>query len=168
MFSVILIIYFFCYTTIRKQTASALVVFATITGNNEDVADIVTEALEDLDIDVTETEITQADAEDFEDVDICVVCPYTYDEGALPEEGIDFYEDLQELDLTGKIFGVAGSGDTFYLDDYNVSVDKFAAAFEKAHATKGSENVKINLDPDSDDIAKLNTFAANLVKATQK
>jgi flavodoxin len=64
--------------------ASALVVYATITGNNEDVADVITEALEDLGVDVDETEITQADAEEFEDADICVVCPYTYDEGALP------------------------------------------------------------------------------------
>lgn len=148
--------------------ASALVVFATITGNNEDVADIVTEALEELNVEVEETEITQADAEDFEDVDICVVCPYTYDEGALPEEGLDFYEDLQELDLSGKIFGVAGSGDTFYLDDFNVSVDKFAAAFEKAGAKCGAEKVKIDLDPDSDDIKTLNAFAADLVKAATK
>lgn len=148
--------------------ASALVVFATITGNNEDVADIVTEALEELNVEVEETEITQADAEDFEDVDICVVCPYTYDEGALPEEGLDFYEDLQELDLSGKIFGVAGSGDTFYLDDFNVSVDKFADAFEKAGAKSGAEKVKIDLDPDSDDIKTLNAFAADLVKAATK
>lgn len=148
--------------------ASALVVFATITGNNEDVADIVTEALEELNVEVEETEITQADAEDFEDVDICVVCPYTYDEGALPEEGLDFYEDLQELDLSGKIFGVAGSGDTFYLDDFNVSVDKFAAAFEKAGAKSGAEKVKIDLDPDSDDIKTLNAFAADLVTAATK
>ena len=57
-----------------------------------------------------------ADVADFEDADICVVCPYTYDEGALPEEGLDFYDDLKEADLSGKIYGVAGSGDTFYAD----------------------------------------------------
>ena len=69
----------------------ALVVYATITGNNEDVADLVTESLEDRDVDVEMTEISLADPADFEDVDICVVCPYTYDEGALPDEGMDFY-----------------------------------------------------------------------------
>lgn len=143
--------------------ASALVVFATITGNNEDVADIVTEAFEDLDVDVDEVEITQADPSDFADVDICVVCPYTYDEGALPEEGLDFYEDLQEMDLTGKIYGVAGSGDTFYLDDYNVAVDKFAAAFDKAGATRGAAPVKIDLEPDTDDIKRLTSFVGDLV-----
>ena len=79
--------------------ATAHVVYATITGNNEDVADIITEQFEDLGIDVTETEISQTDVTVFSDVDICVICPYTYDEGALPEEGMDFFEDLQELDL---------------------------------------------------------------------
>lgn len=148
--------------------ASALVVYATITGNNEDVADIITEALEDLDVDVEETEITQADASDFNDVDICIVCPYTYDEGALPEEGLDFYDDLQELDLAGKIYGVAGSGDTFYLDDYNVSVDKFAAAFDNAGATQGSTPVKIDLEPDNDDIEKLNAMVKEIVEKASK
>ncbi|GAK48290.1 flavodoxin [Secundilactobacillus oryzae JCM 18671] len=143
--------------------ATAHVVYATITGNNEDVADIITEQFEDLGVDVTETEISQTDVSVFNDVDICVVVPYTYDEGALPEEGLDFYEDLQELDLTGKVFGVAGSGDVFYEDDYNVAVDRFSEAFEKAHATKGTESVKINLEPDEEDIDALDKFTSALV-----
>ena len=64
----------------------ALVVYATITGNNEDVADLVTESLEDHDVDVEMTEISLAVPAEFEDVDICVVCPYTYDEGAVRDE----------------------------------------------------------------------------------
>lgn len=148
--------------------AKALVVYATITGNNEDVADIITDALEDLDVEVEETEMTMADPADFHDVDICVICPYTYDEGALPEEGLDFYEDLQEEDLTGKIFGVAGSGDTFYGDDFCVAVDKFGAALAKTGATKGSNNVHINLAPDEDDVKTLDQFAKDLVEKAGK
>ena len=45
--------------------AKALVVYATITGNNEDVADIITEALEKQGVEVEETEMTMADAADF-------------------------------------------------------------------------------------------------------
>ena len=45
--------------------AKALVVYATITGNNEDVADIITESFEDQGVEVDETEITMADVEDF-------------------------------------------------------------------------------------------------------
>ena len=70
----------------------AVVVYATITGNNEDVADIITDVLEDHDVEVEESEISTADVADFEQADLCIVCPYTYDEGALPDEGLDFYD----------------------------------------------------------------------------
>ncbi|UQS87501.1 flavodoxin [Nicoliella spurrieriana] len=146
----------------------AHVVFATITGNNEDVADIVTEGLEDLGVTVTETEISQTDPNEFLDSDICVVCPYTYDEGHLPEEGLDFFDDLKTLDLSGKVYGVAGSGDEYYEEFYNVAVDAFSDAFKQAHATQGADNVKINLEPEDDDIKTLDQFAAQLVKSANR
>ena len=146
---------------------SAHVVYATITGNNEDVADIITEHLEELGVKTTETEISQTDPTVFNDVDICIVCPYTYDEGALPEEGMDFYDDLSELDLKGKVFGVAGSGDTFYAEFYNMAVDKFASAFKQAGATQGSESVKINLEPDEEAITRLDQFVDTIVEKTK-
>ncbi len=147
---------------------SAHVVYATITGNNEDVADIITEHFEDSGLDVTESEISQTDPESFKDVDICVVCPYTYDEGALPEEGLDFFDDLADVDLSNKIYGVAGSGDVFYEEYYNLAVEKFDKQFAKTGATKGAEDVKINLDPDEDDIKKLDAFAEELIKKAAK
>ena len=50
--------------------AKALVVYATITGNNEDVADIITDALEDLGVEVDEVEMTMADPADFEEAEL--------------------------------------------------------------------------------------------------
>ncbi|KZU77258.1 flavodoxin [Lactiplantibacillus plantarum] len=147
--------------------ATAKVIFATITGNNEDVADIITEKFEKLGVDVTKEEISQADATEFNDVDICVVVPYTYDEGALPEEGLDFYEDLQDLDLTGKIYGCAGSGDTFYDDDYCRAVTDFSNALKKAGATQGAKDVFVNLAPEADDVKALDAFTEQLVAKVQ-
>lgn len=141
----------------------AHVVFATITGHNEDVADIVTEGLEDLGVHTIETEISQTDPSEFKDVDICVVCAYTYNEGHLPEEGLDFYDDLQHIDLSHQIYGVAGSGDTFYTNYYNVAVDKFDRAFKRTHAIPGAKDIKINLEPDADDIKNLDNFSKQLV-----
>ncbi|MDN2453806.1 flavodoxin [Lactobacillus sp. UCMA15818] len=147
----------------------AKVVFASITGNNEDIADIVTEKLEKKNITVDIEEISQCDPSDFEDVDLCIVVPYTYDEGALPDEGIDFFEELENLDLTGKIYGVAGSGDTFYGEYYCVAVDKFAAAFEKTGATKGTTSVKINLAPDTEEaLQQLDVFVNELAAKISK
>lgn len=146
--------------------ATAKVVFATITGNNEDIADIIAQTLEENGMDVEVEDISQADPADFEEVDLCVVCPYTYDEGSLPDEGIDFYEELADVDLTGKVYGVAGSGDTFYGEYFGLAVDKFGQALANAGAKQGAPNVKINLAPDSDeDIKHLDDFAQALVKA---
>ena len=97
----------------------AKIVYASMTGNTEEIADIVAEAFEDLELEVEIDECTQVDAADFEEADICVVATYTYGDGDLPDEIVDFYEDLQEIDLSGKIFGVCGSGDTFYDDFVN-------------------------------------------------
>ena len=146
--------------------ATAKVIFATITGNNEDIADIIAEELENKGLDVKVEEISQADPAELEAVDLCVICPYTYDEGSLPDEGMDFYDELDDVDLSGKVYGVAGSGDTFYGEYFCTAVDLFGEALAKAGASKGADNVKINLAPDEDeDIARLEEFADQLVKA---
>lgn len=144
--------------------AKAEVIFATITGNNEDIADIIAENLEDHGLEVQVDEISQADVSDLADADLCVICPYTYDEGNLPDEGMDFFEDLQESDLTGKIYGVAGSGDTFYGEYYCTAVDEFSRVLKEAGAIQGASDVKINLSPDTEeDLATLDQFADDLV-----
>ncbi|AWZ44740.1 flavodoxin [Latilactobacillus sakei] len=143
--------------------ATAKVVYASMTGNNEEIADIVEEALENLDVSVETSEISQADPSDFEDTDICIVCSYTYgDDGDLPDEAVDFYEDLKEMDLTGKVYGVCGSGDTFY-DEFCKVVDDFAGVFEQTGATKGSDVVKVDLAPEAEDIEHLENFVAEIV-----
>ena len=143
--------------------ATAKVVYASMTGNNEEIADIVEEALENLDVSVETSEISQADPSDFEDTDICIVCSYTYgDDGDLPDEAVDFYEDLKEMDLTGKVYGVCGSGDTFY-DEFCKVVDDFAGVFEQTGATKGSDVVKVDLAPEAEDIEHLEKFVGEIV-----
>lgn len=143
--------------------ATAKVVYASMTGNNEEIAEIVEEALESLNVDVETTEISQADPANFEDSDICIVCSYTYgDDGDLPDEAVDFYEDLKDIDLTGKVYGVCGSGDTFY-DDFCKVVDDFAAVFEQTGATKGSDVVKVDLSAEAEDIEHLEKFVSEIV-----
>ncbi|MCP8862335.1 flavodoxin [Latilactobacillus curvatus] len=143
--------------------ATAKVVYASMTGNNEEIAEIVEEALESLNVDVETTEISQADPADFEDSDICIICSYTYgDDGDLPDEAVDFYEDLKDIDLTGKVYGVCGSGDTFY-DDFCKVVDDFAAVFEQTGATKGSDVVKVDLSAEAEDIEHLEKFVSEIV-----
>lgn len=137
------------------------IVYASMTGNTEACADIVADKLEELGFEVELDECTSVDADDMADADLCIVGTYTYGDGELPDEIVDFYEELAEVDLSGKIYGCFGSGDTFY-DDFCICVDMFEAQFEKTGATKGAELVRVDLSPEDEDEAHLEAFAETL------
>lgn len=141
-----------------------------MTGNDEDMADILSEDFENAGMQVEMSEISQTDVQDFQQADICIVVSYTYSdglEGHIPDEGLDFYHDLLETDLTGKTFGVCGSGDTFY-QDFALAVDNFEQAFQTTGATMGASSVKVELAPDQEDIARLDQFAQTIINHFQK
>ena len=79
--------------------ALAKIIYASMTGNTEEIADIVGQKLEELGQDVEVDECTTVDASDFEDADLAIVATYTYGDGDLPDEIVDLYEDLADLDL---------------------------------------------------------------------
>lgn len=144
---------------------SVMIVYASLTGNTEECAEILVEAFQELGAEVELVESVFADPEDFKNVDITVVGTYTYGTDAdLPDEIVDFYEELEDVDLSGKIYGNFGSGDTFY-EKYCKSVDDFDEQFEKTGATKGAENVKVNLNPEDEDIENLKALASKLISA---
>ncbi|MDV5973617.1 Flavodoxin [Streptococcus canis] len=144
--------------------ALAKIVYASMTGNTEEIADIVANKLQELGHDVDIDECTTVDASEFEDADIAIVATYTYGDGDLPDEIVDFYEDLQDLDLAGKLYGVVGSGDTFY-DYFCKSVDDFEEQFARTGATKGADSVKVDLAAEEEDIERLEAFAEQLSQA---
>ncbi|WP_312682576.1 flavodoxin [Lactococcus taiwanensis] len=139
----------------------AKIVYASMTGNTEACADIVADKLEELGWEVELDECTSVDAEDMMDADLCIVGTYTYGDGELPDEIVDFYEELKDVDLTGKTYGVFGSGDTFY-DDFCLCVDMFDETLAMTGATKGAESVKVDLSPEDEDEVALENFAETL------
>ncbi|MDN6161523.1 MAG: flavodoxin [Atopostipes sp.] len=141
-----------------------LIVYASLTGNTKAGAMILKETFEDLSIDVEVMESFHADPFDYKDYDIAIAGTYTYGMNAnLPDEIIDFYEELEDVDLTGKVYGAFGSGDKFYVGKYCLCVDYFEEQFEETNARKGSNGVKYNLDPDEEDKEALENFAKELV-----
>lgn len=144
--------------------AKVLIVYASLTGNTRAGASILEQAFEEIGSEVTVMESYDADPFEFEDYDICIVGTYTYGTDAdLPDEIVDFYEELVDVDLKGKIYGAFGSGDVFYVGKYCLCVDDFEEQFEKTGATKGAESVKYNLDPDEKAEENLKRFADELV-----
>lgn len=143
---------------------NAKIIYATITGNNEKLADLIIERLSRNHIATVKEEISLSDAETLLNFDLIILVPYTYDLGALPDEGLDFYDDLATLDLTGIKYAVAGSGDDFYGSDFCKAVDIFDLAFQATNATKATANLKINLWPEATDLPLIDQFVADILK----
>lgn len=137
-----------------------------MTGNTEGISEILEEQLKAKGLDVERIEAEDADSDIFEDADVCIVATYTYDDGELPFDFEDFYEDLADEDLSGKVYGVVGSGDSeLYPDYFCHAAELFDEDFAKTGATKGSELVKIENDADDEDTARLQKFVDEVVAA---
>lgn len=146
----------------------AEIIYASLTGNNEEIAEIIQNQLREHHVDTNFTEIGQADAFDLPVADLIVIVPYTYGEGDLPEEGLDFFDDLQDVNLSGTVFGVAGSGDRWYAEDYCKAVVEFDHQLETTGATRGVQPLFIDLHPEDADEQRLDDFTTSLIKtATQ-
>ena len=144
--------------------SQALIVYTSLTGNTEACVDIVADALEAHGVDVTIYEVMDAYPEDFLDFDIVMVGSYTYGvDGVLPDEMEDFHHELSQINLSGKIYGVFGSGDDFY-PVFCSAIDDFEEAFEKAGATKGGQGVKVNLYPEEEDEIALKRLVDDIIK----
>lgn len=143
----------------------ARVMFATITGNNEAVANIIVKAFEKAAVDVTREQIELIDPHTITkaNTDILVLVPYTFDLGSIPDEALDFYDDLAEVQLPEIVYGVAGSGDDYYGKDYCTAVDTFEARLSETGAKQGAPGVKVNLYPDQTDAEHLQAFVKRLL-----
>src|SRR5699024_6115192 len=83
---------------------------------------------------------------------------YTWDDGELPYEVEDFYIEMEDIDLTGHIIGVYGSADSFY-DTYRGAIELDWDHANHLGATLGDEPLKIDVEPNREDEARLATYA---------
>lgn len=143
----------------------AQIVFASMTGNDEDMAEILEENLQDAGFDVKNIDVSFADATSYLDADLCVMVTYTYGEGVMTDELKDFYDQLITLDLSGKKFAVMGSGDKTYKDHYCENVDDFEKAFIKCGAVEVAKPVKIENAVDDEDIDLVDQATEEIVEA---
>lgn len=143
----------------------AQIVFASMTGNNEDMAEILEENLQDAGFDVENIDVSFADATSYLDADLCIMVTYTYGEGVMTDELKDFYDQLITLDLSGKKFAVMGSGDKTYKDHYCENVDDFEKAFIKCGAKEVAKPVKIENAVDDEDIDLIDQATEEIVEA---
>lgn len=112
------------------------IAYASNTGNTEGISEYLEEAFEELGVDVE-----------------------------IPFDFEDFYEEIVDEDLDGKLFAVVGSGDSeLYPDYFCQAAFSFEEALLKTGATKGHETLTIENDAESDDIEKINKLAKEVIE----
>lgn len=140
----------------------ARIVYASMTGNDEDMADILEEDLQDYGFDVETSDVGFTDASDYSESDLCIFITYTYGEGAMTDEIADFYEELKALDLSGKYFAVMGSGDKTYGEHFCENVFDYEKAFKECGATEITKPVTIENAPDDEAIDLIDQAAKEM------
>ena len=115
--------------------ALAKIVYASMTGNTEEIADIVAEAFENLDIEVEINECTQVDADEFENADIFV--QNGYDMEQFSQKIIDSYPNVKMVDSSTKITDFVQDGEEvnphFWtsIDNYMLQVEAITDGLKK-------------------------------------
>lgn len=132
--------------------AKAIIVYGSETGNTESVAEVIAAALEDANFQITLKEVAQASVDELADYDLILLGSSTWgdEEKELQADMVDFYDDLEGADLSGKPTAAFGCGDSDYTH-FCGAVDLLEERLEQIGATLLDEGLRIDGDPDDDD-----------------
>lgn len=135
-----------------------------MTGRNEKIAKYLDQYLRDHGAEVTLQQIVDTDAFELEDYDAVIVETYTYNDGEVPDEAKDFYDDLADVDLEKTKFAVLGSSSKEHLH-FGRAVDYFTMQLNSSNGEQVADSVKINQDPDEADFKRVDMLADNVLKS---
>jgi flavodoxin short chain len=130
----------------------AIVVYGSETGNTETVAAVIAAVLENADFGVTLKEVPEASVGELANYDLILLGSSTWgdEEKELQADMVDFYDDLESADLSGKPAAAFGCGDSDYTH-FCGAVDLLEERLEQVGATLLDEGLRIDGDPDNDD-----------------
>lgn len=128
-----------------------LITYTSMTGRNEKIAKYLADYLEKNNADVALEQIIDTDAYELSEYDAVIVDTYTYNDGEVPEEAQDFYEDLADVDLERTKFAVLGSSSKGHIH-FGRAVDYFTMQLNSSNGEQVADSVKIDQDPDEDDL----------------
>ncbi|WP_028563079.1 flavodoxin [Paenibacillus pinihumi] len=130
--------------------STIIVVFASMSGNTEEMADAITAGIREAGIEPVVKEVMDTNASELEAYDGIILGAYTWGDGELPDEFLDFYEEMDEINLEERKIAVFGSGDSSY-PIFGAAVDILSAKLEERGGKKVLDGLKIELNPSADE-----------------
>lgn len=141
-----------------------IIVYASLTGNTEEMAELIAAGLRDSGVAADLKMVEDCSASSLLDYDAYLLGAYTWGDGELPDEFLDFTEEMQELDLSGKLTAIFGSGDTAY-HLYCGAVDELEEKVKAVGSELALESLKIELGPSKEEQAMCREFGAKFAKS---
>ncbi|WP_071458689.1 flavodoxin domain-containing protein [Bacillus massilinigeriensis] len=143
----------------------AVVIFASITGNTREVAEILAGFLRGSGVEVVALKAAEFRWGDLESCDIAVVASYTWGDGELPLEMESVFRAFEEQNVGSVVTGIAGTGDSFY-PYFCGAVDRFRDMLY-VH-TDLAATLKIELAPQERDIERCRKFVETLLARVRR
>ncbi len=129
--------------------AKALIVYGSTTGNTESVAERISRILQQTDIEVSLTNVSNATVEELGNAfDITILGSSTWGDTDIEfqDDFAPFFEDLDRANLRGKKVAVFGCGDTSY-EHFCGAVDLLEDKMGQLGALLVNEPLRIDGDP---------------------
>lgn len=123
-----------------------IIICCSMTGNTEEMADAIAEGVREAGAEPVIRDIMDAEASELEQYDGIFIGAYTWGEGDLPDEFLDFFEGMNDLDLSGRSAAAFGSGDTSY-DIYCGAVDQVEEKLKERGAAILAPGFKVEFNP---------------------
>ncbi|MED4601980.1 flavodoxin [Paenibacillus validus] len=144
--------------------SSVIIVFASMTGNTEEMAELVADGVRAAGIEPVLKSVVDANASELEKYDGVLLGAYTWGDGDLPDEFLDFYEEMDDIQLAGRKAAVFGSADSSY-SQYGAAVDTLIAKLKEQGADVVQEGLKVELNPSGDEKEVCRAFGRKLAEA---
>lgn len=142
---------------------NTLIVYASMTGNTEEIADLIAEGIHQAGATFVQKDILEVDAAELQHYDGILLGTYTWGDGDLPDEFLDFYEEMNTLNLTGKRAAVFGSCDSSY-EHRGGAVDHLMEKLRELGADIVLDELKIDLSPSKEEQEQCIQFGRSFVE----
>ncbi|MEH7327810.1 flavodoxin [Priestia megaterium] len=144
-----------------------LLAYASMSGNTEAIADLIEEELVKHGLHVKRAEVYDIDASDLISAESIIFGAYTWGDGELPDDFLDLYEEMDDIDLSQKQMAVFGSGDSSY-DVFCGAVDLIEEKIKERNGNIAVSGLKIELSPFGEDVEKCKVFAKGFAEVVAK
>jgi flavodoxin I len=132
------------------MSVNCLVAYCSMSGNTEEIAETIGKGISQAGANVDVKDILMVDVKDLLNYDGVLLGAYSWGDGDLPDEFLDFYEGMDQISLKGKKAAAFGSCDSSY-EHRGGAVDILVEKLNEIEADVVLEGLKIDLAPTAEE-----------------